>query len=74
MRDCSAGWLAAALFDWGGVPHAGQPTPTPRTRRPLAREAAVIAVAGGMFAPNAVAAVLLFAERSSSFPSTGETP
>jgi dolichyl-phosphooligosaccharide-protein glycotransferase len=61
------GWLAVALLDWGGVPHAGAPTPVPRTRLPLAREAAVVAVAGGMFAPN-IAPSLLLAERSSSFP------
>ncbi|HUE89931.1 MAG TPA: STT3 domain-containing protein [Vicinamibacterales bacterium] len=61
------GWLAMALLDWGGVPHADNPKPVSRTRWPLAREVAVIAVAGGMFAPNLAPRVLL-AERASSFP------
>lgn len=46
------GWLAVLLLDWGGVPHADNPSPIPRARMPLAREAALIAVAGGMFGPN----------------------
>lgn len=61
------GWLAVAVLDWGGVPHAENPEPTPRTRLPLAREVAVAAVAGGMFGPNIAPSVLL-GERSSSFP------
>jgi oligosaccharyl transferase (archaeosortase A-associated) len=61
------GWLAMELLDWAGVPHAADPQPAPRTRMPFAREAAVIAIAGGMFAPNLAPAVLL-AERRSNFP------
>ena len=61
------GWLAMGLLDWSGVPHAGNPQPTPRTRLPLAREIAVIAIAGGMFAPNLAPGVLL-APRTASFP------
>ena len=61
------GWLAMRLLDWGGVPHADNPGASPQTRLPLAREVAVIAVAGAMFAPNMSPAVLL-AERSASFP------
>jgi oligosaccharyl transferase (archaeosortase A-associated) len=61
------GWLAATILDWGGVPHADDPTPTPRTRLPLAREAAVVAVAGGIFAPN-LAPSLLLGERSGTVP------
>ena len=61
------GWLATEILDWAGVPHAANPTPTPRTRLPLARELAVIAVAGGMFAPNLAPAVLL-SERRSTYP------
>jgi oligosaccharyl transferase (archaeosortase A-associated) len=60
------GWLATTILDWGGVPHAHDQTPTPWTRLPLAREAAVIAVAGGIFAPNLTPSLL--AERSGSFP------
>jgi dolichyl-diphosphooligosaccharide--protein glycosyltransferase len=60
------GWLATVLLDWGGVPHAGDPTPAKRSRIPLAREVAVIAVAGAMFAPNLSPEVLL-AERTNSF-------
>ena len=61
------GWLAMELLDWAGVPHAANAKPTPRTRMPFAREVAVIAIAGGMFAPNLAPAVLL-AERRSNFP------
>lgn len=61
------GWLAMTLLDWGGVPHAANPNPVAWTRLPLARELAVVAVAGGMFAPNLAPRVLL-AERASSFP------
>jgi oligosaccharyl transferase (archaeosortase A-associated) len=61
------GWLAMEILDWGGVPHADNPTATARTRLPLAREVAVIAVAGAMFAPNVSPKVLL-AERTASFP------
>jgi asparagine N-glycosylation enzyme membrane subunit Stt3 len=61
------GWLAMVLLDWGGVPHADNPKPVSWTRNPLAREIAVIAVAGGMLAPNLAPRVLL-AERASSFP------
>jgi oligosaccharyl transferase (archaeosortase A-associated) len=61
------GWLATVILDWGGVAHAGNRTPEPKTRMPLARDLAVIAVAGGMFAPN-LAPSLLLAERTSSFP------
>jgi dolichyl-diphosphooligosaccharide--protein glycosyltransferase len=61
------GWLATELLDWAGVPHAGDRRPVPRTRLPLAREIAVIVVAGGMFAPNLAPRVLL-AERRASYP------
>jgi dolichyl-phosphooligosaccharide-protein glycotransferase len=60
------GWLATVLLDWGGVPHAGDRSPSPRTRLPFAREVAVVAVAT-MFAPNLPRSVLL-APRASSFP------
>jgi asparagine N-glycosylation enzyme membrane subunit Stt3 len=61
------GWLATVILDWGGVAHAENRRPQPKTRLPLARDLAVIAVAGGMFAPN-LAPSLLLAERNSSFP------
>jgi oligosaccharyl transferase (archaeosortase A-associated) len=61
------GWLAVALLDWAGVPHAGNAAPAPRTRLPLAREVAVVAIAGLMFAPNLSPAILL-AERRASYP------
>jgi dolichyl-diphosphooligosaccharide--protein glycosyltransferase len=61
------GWLAMSLLDCGGVPHADNAAPVSWTQMPLAREIAVIAVAGGMFAPNLAPRVLL-AERASSFP------
>ena len=60
-------WLATELLDWAGVPHAENRKPVPRTRLPLAREVAIIAVAGGMFAPNLAPRVLL-AERTASYP------
>ncbi len=60
------GWLAAWLLDWGGVPHRDNPTPTPRSRLPMARELAVVVVSAGMFAPNVSPSILL-AERTSSF-------
>jgi dolichyl-diphosphooligosaccharide--protein glycosyltransferase len=63
-----SGWLAAELLDWGGVPHALNQKPVPRTRLPLAREVAVVAVAGGMFATNVTPAVLL-APRGASLAS-----
>jgi hypothetical protein len=55
------------LLEWGGVPHADNPTPPARTRLPLAREVAVVAVAGAMFAPNLAPNVLL-AARNTSYP------
>jgi oligosaccharyl transferase (archaeosortase A-associated) len=61
------GWLAMTILDWGGVPHADNQTPVSWTKTPLAREIAVIAVAGGMFAPNLAPAVLL-AERATAVP------
>jgi asparagine N-glycosylation enzyme membrane subunit Stt3 len=61
------GWLATELLDWGGVPHSDNPRPTPRTGLPLAREVAVVIVAGGMFAPNLSPGILL-AERTASYP------
>jgi dolichyl-diphosphooligosaccharide--protein glycosyltransferase len=61
------GWLASEVLDWAGVPHAGNRQPAPRTRLPMARDAAVIAVAGAMFAPNLAPRVLL-AERVASYP------
>ena len=66
------GWLAMTLLDWGGVPHADNRTPVPWTQRPLARELAVIAVAGGMFAPNLAPRVLL-AERAGTVPAHWHT-
>jgi oligosaccharyl transferase (archaeosortase A-associated) len=61
------GWLAVRILDWGGVPHAQSPPAKQTTGFPLQREVAVILVAGGMFAPNMVPAVLV-ASRSGSFP------
>ena len=52
------GWLATRILDWGGVPHAGNPNPAARTRLPLQRELAVIAVAGVIVAPNIVPAAI----------------
>ncbi|MGE0043054.1 MAG: hypothetical protein AB7V01_17900, partial [Vicinamibacterales bacterium] len=55
----TAAWLAARVLDWGGVPEAGRPAPAPGGHRvPFQREAAVLLVAGGLFAPNLVPAVL----------------
>ncbi|HXG86973.1 MAG TPA: STT3 domain-containing protein [Vicinamibacterales bacterium] len=62
------GWLAARVLDWGGVPHALNPTPATRTRLPMQRELAVIAVAGGMFAPNLAPALLLMPRSGSLSP------
>jgi dolichyl-diphosphooligosaccharide--protein glycosyltransferase len=61
------GWLAMELLDWAGVPHAHNRAPNPKTALPMAREIAVAAVAGVMFAPNLAPRVLL-AERSASYP------
>ena len=66
------GWLGTTLLDWGAVPHADDPTPVPRSRQPFARELAVIAVAGGMFAPNLAPRVLL-AERVTTVPAHWHT-
>ncbi len=51
-----AGWLCARVFDWGGVPHAGNPQPGVTSRLPLRRELAVVLVAGLVVAPNLVPA------------------
>jgi oligosaccharyl transferase (archaeosortase A-associated) len=51
-------WLAVQVLDWGGVPHAGNPTPRVRTVLPFQRELAVIAVAGLLVAPNIVPAAM----------------
>jgi dolichyl-phosphooligosaccharide-protein glycotransferase len=61
------GWLATLVLDWGGVPHADDRAPSGRRSFPLQREIAVIAVAGGMFAPNIVPAVLV-SSRAGSLP------
>jgi dolichyl-diphosphooligosaccharide--protein glycosyltransferase len=60
------GWLAVLLLDWGGVPHADNRDPKPRTAIPFAREIAVVAVAA-MFAPNLAPSTLLY-ERDEHFP------
>lgn len=52
------GWLGSRVLAWGE---------SARSRLPLQREIAVIAVTAGMFAPNLVPAVLV-ATRSGSFP------
>lgn len=52
------GWLAAKIFDWGGVPHAGEPQPARAPVIPLQRELAVMIVAGVIVAPNIVTAAL----------------
>jgi oligosaccharyl transferase (archaeosortase A-associated) len=52
------GRLAARILDWGGVPHADNPTPRIKPRLPFQRELAVIAVAGIVVAPNLVPAAL----------------
>ena len=46
------------VLDWGGVPHAGNPTPTIKRPLPFQREIAVIPVAGLVVAPNLVPAAL----------------
>ncbi len=51
-------WLAVRIFDWGGVPHAGNPVPKVTNRVPYQRELAVIAVAGLLIAPNIVPAAI----------------
>lgn len=51
-------WLATRMLDWGGVPHAGNPSPAPRRAMPFQRELAVIVVAGLVVAPNLVPAAL----------------
>lgn len=51
-------WLAVRVFDWGGVPHADNPTPKVRSILPFQREIAVIAVAGLLVAPNLVPAAI----------------
>jgi oligosaccharyl transferase (archaeosortase A-associated) len=66
------GWLGTTILDWGGVPHADDPAPIPWSRQPFARELAVIAVAGGMFAPNLAPRVLL-AERTTTVPAHWHT-
>ena len=53
-----AGWLCARVLDWGGVPHAGNLTPTVETRVPFQREVAIVLVAGLAIAPNLVPAAL----------------
>ena len=52
------GWLAARILDWGGVPHAGNPTPRVKRRLPLQRELAVVLIAGVVIAPNLVPAAI----------------
>ena len=52
------GWFATKLLDWGGVPHAGNPTPKIQRPLPFQRELAVIAVAGVIVAPNIVPAAI----------------
>ena len=51
-------WLAVRILDWGGVPHADNPTPTIKRPLPFQREIAVILVAGIVVAPNLVPAAL----------------
>jgi len=51
-------WLAVQILDWGGVPHAANPTPTIKRPLPFQREIAVILVAGIVVAPNLVPAAL----------------
>ncbi len=52
------GWLATQVLDWGGVPHADNPSPKIRPRIVFQREIAVIAVAGLAIAPNIVPAAI----------------
>lgn len=49
-------WLAVQILDWGGVPHADNPSPRIRPLLPFQREIAVIIVAGAIVAPNLVLA------------------
>lgn len=51
-------WLAVRILDWGGVPHADNPQPRIKRPLPFQREIAVIAVAGGIIAPNLVPAAI----------------
>ena len=51
-------WLATRVFDWGGVPHAGNPSPDVRRVMPFQREAAVVLVAGLAVAPNLAPAAI----------------
>jgi asparagine N-glycosylation enzyme membrane subunit Stt3 len=51
-------WLSMRVLDWGGVPHADNPTPKMKRAWPFQRELAVIAVAGIVVAPNLVPAAL----------------
>jgi dolichyl-phosphooligosaccharide-protein glycotransferase len=61
-----AGWLAARVLDWGGLPQAAKAMATTTANFPLRRELAVIVVAA-MFAPNLVPAVLV-PSRPASLP------
>jgi dolichyl-diphosphooligosaccharide--protein glycosyltransferase len=51
-------WLAIQILDWGGVPHANNPSPKMTRPWPFQREIAVILVAGIIVAPNLVPAAL----------------
>jgi oligosaccharyl transferase (archaeosortase A-associated) len=51
-------WLAVQVLDWGGVPHAGNPSPRTKLRFPFQRELAVMVVAGVVVAPNLVPAAI----------------
>ena len=61
-------WLAVKVLDWGGVPHADNPTPKVTNRWPLQRELAVVLVAGVIVAPNLVPAMIT-TTRSGGMPS-----
>ncbi len=52
------GWLSTRILDWGGVPHAGDPSPEVRRVMPFQREAAVVLVAGLAVAPNLAPAAI----------------
>lgn len=52
------GWFSARILDWGGVPHADNPSPRIKPSIIFQREIAVIAVAGVVVAPNLVPAAL----------------
>lgn len=52
------GWIATVILDWGGVPHADNPTARPLVAFPFHREVAVVAVAGIIVAPNIVPAAI----------------